>query len=37
VASIQNLDSSFAVGLKSGYFNFIHSISVEYNNTSVVV
>jgi hypothetical protein len=36
VASIQNLSSSFALGLKSGYFNFIHSISVEYNNTSVV-
>lgn len=36
VAAIQNLDSSFALALKSGYFNFIHSISVEYNNTSVV-
>ena len=36
VAAIQQLDSSFALGLKSGYFNFIHSISVEYNNTSVI-
>jgi len=34
--SFTNLTPSFACGLKSGYFNLIHSISVEYNNTSVV-
>ena len=34
--SIQTLQSAFAAGLKSGYFNLIHSMSVEYNNTSVV-
>jgi hypothetical protein len=36
VAAIQNLQSAFAVGLKNGYHQFIHSLSVEYNNTSVV-
>jgi len=36
VSSIRNLESAFALGLKSNYANFIHSISVEYNNTSVV-
>lgn len=40
-ANAQNLNFStlrcpFALGLKSGYFNLINSISVEYNNTSVV-
>jgi len=29
-------DPSFALGLKNGFYNLIHSISVEYNNTSVV-
>jgi hypothetical protein len=36
IAAIQNLQSAFAVGLKNGYHQFIHSMSVEYNNTSVV-
>lgn len=35
-ATMQGLQSSFAVGLKNGYYQLIHSISVEYNNTSVV-
>jgi len=36
ISAIRNLESAFALGLKSNYANFIHSISVEYNNTSVV-
>lgn len=36
IAGIRDLQSAFAVGLKNGYHQFIHSISVEYNNTSVV-
>jgi len=34
--AFKTVPASFALGLKSGYFNLIHSISVEYNNTSVV-
>lgn len=33
---IQLLRKNFAVGLKNGYYQLIHSLSVEYNNTSVV-
>lgn len=36
IAGIRNLESAFALGLKSNYVNWIHSLSVEYNNTSVV-
>lgn len=36
IAGIRNLESAFAMGLKSNYANFINSLSVEYNNTSVV-
>lgn len=36
VDAIRQLESSFAVGLKSGYYNIFHSYSVEYNNRSVV-
>jgi len=36
IANVQNLQEQFAVGLKNGYYQLIHSISVEYNNTSVV-
>lgn len=32
----KNLAKQFAVGLKNGHFQLIHSLSVEYNNTSVV-
>ena len=34
-AQYQALQSAFAVGLKNGYYQFIHSMSVELNNTSV--
>ena len=34
--ALANPMSAFTVGLKNGYFNLIHSIGVEYNNTSVV-
>lgn len=34
--TVQGLENSFAAGLKNGYHQLIHSISVEYNNTSVV-
>jgi len=34
--NFQNLRKNFAVGLKNGYYQLIHSLSVEYNNTSVV-
>lgn len=36
VAGIQAASQAFAVGLKSGFWNLVHSISVEYNNTSVI-
>jgi hypothetical protein len=36
ISGIRDLQSSFAVGLKNGFHQFIHSISCEYNNTSVV-
>ena len=36
VSSIRNARSAFAAGLKSGYFQFLYSATVEYNNTSVV-
>lgn len=36
VDAIRNLRKQFAVGLKNGYYQLIHSLSVEYNNTSVV-
>lgn len=36
VAGIQNLRSSFAAGLKNGYYHFLSSVSVEYNNSTVV-
>lgn len=35
-AAIANLRKEFAVGLKAGHFQLIHSLAVEYNNTSVV-
>lgn len=31
-----NTTNAFAAGLKAGYWHLIHSLSVEYNNTSVV-
>lgn len=34
--AMRQLRKQFAVGLKNGYFQLIHSLSVEYNNTSVV-
>ena len=36
ISSIRNARSAFAAGLKSGYFQFLYSATVEYNNTSVV-
>ena len=36
IAGVQGLHNAFAVGLKNGYYNLIHSLSVEYNNTSIV-
>lgn len=36
IASIRTARSAFAAGLKSGYFQFLYSATVEYNNTSVV-
>lgn len=36
VPDIRQLRKQFAVGLKNGYYQLIHSLSVEYNNTSVV-
>jgi hypothetical protein len=36
IASVQGLQNAFSVGLKNGYYQLIHSISVEYNNTSVI-
>ena len=36
IAGVQGLQNAFAVGLKNGYYNLIHSLSVEYNNTSIV-
>lgn len=35
-AAIAALRKEFAIGLKNGHFQLIHSLSVEYNNTSVV-
>ena len=35
-ANIQALRKNFAIGLKNGYYQLIHSLSVEYNNTNVV-
>ena len=34
--AIRNARKNFAVGLKNGYHQLIHSLAVEYNNTSVV-
>jgi hypothetical protein len=34
--NFQALRKNFAVGLKNGYYQLIHSLSVEYNNTNVV-
>jgi len=34
--NMNSLRKCFAVGLKNGYYQLIHSLSVEYNNTSVV-
>lgn len=36
VAGIRTLRNAFAAGLKSGYYQFLYSATVEYNNTSVV-
>lgn len=36
VPDVKQLRKQFAVGLKNGYFQLIHSMSVEYNNASVV-
>lgn len=36
IAAIRNLDSSFALGLKSNFANIIHSFSVELNNQTIV-
>lgn len=36
ISSIRTARSAFAAGLKSGYFQFLYSATVEYNNTSVV-
>ena len=33
---LPGLIKQFAVGLKNGYYQLIHSLAVEYNNTSVV-
>lgn len=35
-SKIAGLRKEFAVGLKNGHFQLIHSLSVEYNNTNVV-
>jgi hypothetical protein len=35
-STIQDLRKNFAIGLKNGYYQLIHSLSVEYNNTNVV-
>lgn len=32
----QTARKNFMVGLKNGYYNLIHSLSVEYNNTNVI-
>ena len=34
--TIQGYKSAFAAGIKAGYWQFLHSMSVELNNTSVV-
>jgi hypothetical protein len=31
-----NYDTNFAAGLKNGFYQLIHSLSVEYNNTTVI-
>lgn len=36
VPDVRSLRKQFAIGLKNGYYQLIHSLSVEYNNTSVV-
>lgn len=36
VPDVRQLRKQFAVGLKNGYFQLIHSLAVEYNNTNVV-
>lgn len=36
VAGFTGLAAAFSAGLKNGYYQLIHSLSVEYNNTSVV-
>lgn len=35
-AGWQNLQNSFAMGLKNGHYQLIHSLSLELNNTSVI-
>ena len=36
ISTIEDMRKQFAVGLKNGHYQLIHSLSVEYNNTSVV-
>lgn len=36
IPAIQTLQSAFAAGVKNGYYQFISSLSVEYQNTSIV-
>ena len=36
IANVRNARSAFAAGLKSGYYQFLYSATVEYNNTSIV-
>lgn len=36
IASIRTARSAFAAGLKSGYFQFLYSATIEYNNSTVV-
>lgn len=36
IAAVRALQNSFAVGLKNGYHNLIHSLSLQYNNATTI-